>query len=166
MQTSISQIPLNKSPSSSMSMDDDPDVASVIEEMNNISQPPPPLPPQQQPRQQSNNQDQIQKLQQQLYMQQQQIQQQQLQNQQQMQQQQQQQETSSSSFNLTKIIDVNIAQKAFAAAFIALIVFYPKELGILYEKFPILEKIAPYERIVRAILLALLFYVLFIKLNI
>ena len=165
MQTSISQIPLNKSPSSSMSMDDDPDVASVIEEMNNISQPPPFPPQQQQP---SNNQDQIQKLQQQLYMQQQQIQQQQMQNQQQqqMQQQQQQQQTTSSSFNLTKIIDVNIAQKAFAAAFIALIVFYPKELGILYEKFPILEKIAPYERIVRAILLALLFYVLFIKLNI
>lgn len=162
MQTAVSQIPRMNPTSSSISMDEDPDVASVIQEMNTLS-------PQQN-----------QQLQQQQQMQQQQMQQQQMQqNQQRMQQQrpQQQQEyqytpeiqkkqTSMIQNLKDKYINQVILQRALAAGVVALVVYYPNDLGFVYAKIPYLEKLASYEKMIRALLVALFIYVLFVQLNI
>lgn len=163
MQTSISSIPVNQSVSS-ISLDDDPDVASVIQEMNNISQP--------QQKEQQNHQQNQQIMMQQLQQQQMQQQLQQMQ-QQQMQQQMQQKhnfqlpgQPINKSILQNKFIDQTIAQRALAAAFVAFIVFYPFDLNFIYEKYTYLKCMSSYERIVRALLLAALLYILFVKFNI
>ena len=164
MQTSISSIPINQQ-SSSMSMDDDPDVDSVIQEMNNMSS------SQKEPDQQA--------IMQQRQMQQQQQQLQQMQQQQQLQQMQQQLQNQNkvnnfqlpgqplgSSLLKNNLIDKVLIQRALASAFVAFVVFYPADLNFLYEKYTYLNYLSPYERIVRALLLALFLYILFLKLNI
>jgi hypothetical protein len=57
-------------------------------------------------------------------------------------------------------------QLAFLASAIAYLVFYPIETDFIYQKIEKLSVLAPYDRVIRALLLALLFYVIFWKLNI
>ena len=155
MQTSISSIPINQQ-SSSMSMDDDPDVDSVIQEMNNMSS------SQKEPDQQAiMQQRQMQQQQQQL-----QQMQQQLQNQNKVNNFQLPGQPLGSSLLKNNLIDKVLIQRALASAFVAFVVFYPADLNFLYEKYTYLNYLSPYERIVRALLLALFLYILFLKLNI
>lgn len=65
-----------------------------------------------------------------------------------------------------KLYDLPTAKRAIICAVVALVIFYPFELGLIYEKVPFLTKIQPYERAIRALLLAVLIYVLLLKLNI
>lgn len=57
------------------------------------------------------------------------------------------------------------AKRAAIVAVIAFLMFYPNDLSPLYEKAPMLSKVAAYDRIIRMILLAVVLYVLFWKLN-
>lgn len=169
--------------SASISMDEDPDVASVIQEMNSL-QPPQPSPQQQQQLLQQQMQQQLMQQQMQQQLQQQQMQQQ-LQ-QQQMQQQAYQQPSqqfqkqaqpilpvpptsSATSFIESlkeKYINQVVLKRALAAGAVALVIYYPNDLGFVYGKIPYLEKLAPYEKFVRALLVAIFIYILFIQLNI
>lgn len=63
-------------------------------------------------------------------------------------------------------LDILVAKRAAMCAIVALVLFYPFEFGFVYEKIPMLAKMQPYERAVRAVLLAVLLYVLMWKLNI
>ena len=65
-----------------------------------------------------------------------------------------------------KYYDLPTAKRAVICALVALVIFYPFELGLIYEKVPFLNMLQPYERAVRALLLAALIYVLLLKLNI
>lgn len=62
-------------------------------------------------------------------------------------------------------IDKNHLQIAILAAALAFTIFYPVETGFLYEKIPMFSKLEPYDRIIRTLLLAVLFYVLLWKLT-
>jgi hypothetical protein len=56
-------------------------------------------------------------------------------------------------------------QVALLSAACAYALFYPIETGFLYEKVAILSKLAPYDRLIRTFLLAVLFYVLLTRLT-
>lgn len=56
-----------------------------------------------------------------------------------------------------------IAQRAVYAALIAYVLFYPKTLEMVYGKFPIFEKVMPYDSILRFLLLAVVLYALMWK---
>lgn len=58
------------------------------------------------------------------------------------------------------------AKRAAIVAVIAFLMFYPNDLTPLYEKAPVLSKFAAYDRMIRMLLLAVVLYVLFWKLNI
>lgn len=58
------------------------------------------------------------------------------------------------------------AKRAAIVAVIAFLMFYPNDLTPLYEKAPVLSKLAAYDRVIRMLLLALVLYVLFWKLDI
>lgn len=58
------------------------------------------------------------------------------------------------------------AKRAAIVAVIAFLMFYPNDLSPLYQKAPVLSKFAAYDRIIRMLLLAVVLYVLFWKLNI
>lgn len=58
------------------------------------------------------------------------------------------------------------AKRAAIVAVIAFLMFYPNDLTALYQKAPFLSKFASYDRIIRMLLLAVVLYVLFWKLNI
>jgi hypothetical protein len=68
--------------------------------------------------------------------------------------------TTSSWYNET------FAKRAAIVAVISFLMFYPNDLTPLFEKAPMLSKFAAYDRIIRMILLAVVLYVLFWKLNI
>ena len=55
-------------------------------------------------------------------------------------------------------IDTAIAKRATICAIVALVMFYPFETGVIYTKIPMLANMQPYERAVRAILLAITIY--------
>lgn len=63
-------------------------------------------------------------------------------------------------------IDIAVAKRATICAVVALVLFYPFETGMIYEKLKFLAQLQPYERVVRALLLAILIYVLLLKLDI
>lgn len=58
------------------------------------------------------------------------------------------------------------AKRAAIVAVIAFLMFYPNDLTPIYEKAPILSRFAAYDRLIRMLLLAVVLYVLFWKLNI
>ena len=60
----------------------------------------------------------------------------------------------------------SFAKRAAIVAVIAFLMFYPNDLTPLYEKAPMLSKLAAYDRVIRMLLLAMVLYVLFWKLNI
>lgn len=60
-------------------------------------------------------------------------------------------------------IDKNHLQLAILSAFLAYVTYYPVDTEFLYQKFDILQKIAPYDRIIRTLLLALMLYLLLWK---
>ncbi len=62
-------------------------------------------------------------------------------------------------------IQQELIQKAVIAAIIAAVMFYPKTFEILYSKFPMLQKVAPFDPILRVFLLAVILYLLMWKLN-
>jgi len=62
-------------------------------------------------------------------------------------------------------IDTSLLKRAFIAAFIAFIIFYPCEFGFIYEKYNMLKTAQPYERVIRALLLAVLLYVIMLKMD-
>lgn len=57
------------------------------------------------------------------------------------------------------------AKRAAIVAVIAFLMFYPNDLTPLYEKAPLLSKVAAYDRLIRMLLLAVVLYVLFWKLH-
>ena len=63
-------------------------------------------------------------------------------------------------------LDSDLAKRAAAAAIIALFVFYPADLSALYQRFSILNSLADYDRVIRALVLALVLYIVFWKLDI
>lgn len=60
-------------------------------------------------------------------------------------------------------IDKNHLQIAILAAFLAFATYYPVDTEFLYQKFDILQKLAPFDRIIRTILLAAMLYLLLWK---
>lgn len=60
-------------------------------------------------------------------------------------------------------IDKNHLQISILAAFLAYATYYPVDTEFLYQKFDILQKLAPYDRIIRTLLLALMMYLLLWK---
>ena len=158
--------PVNQLPSSlpqKNHQEEDPIVNEVINEMerefSNTRQ--------QQMQQQQMQQQQMQMQQPQMQhqqMQQQQMQQQQMQQpQQQMQQPQflfQKPKESLFSFNKTH------AQYAIIASVAAFLLFYPCNTDLIYNRISYLQKLEPYDRVVRTILLIVLLYILLWKFNI
>jgi hypothetical protein len=68
---------------------------------------------------------------------------------------------------LFNILDKTIATRAFVAALVALVLFYPESLGGVYAKVPgIGAHLEQYDKLVRAVLLAVLLYVIMWKLEI
>lgn len=63
-------------------------------------------------------------------------------------------------------IQQDLIQKAVIASIIAAILFYPKTLDIVYSKFPIMQKVAPFDPLIRVFLLTIILYLLMWKLNI
>ena len=62
-------------------------------------------------------------------------------------------------------LDKNHMQIAILASALAFAIFYPIDTEFLYEKVSILSKLAPYDRLIRTLLLAVLFYILLWKLT-
>ena len=60
-------------------------------------------------------------------------------------------------------IDKNHLQIALLAAFLAYATYYPVDTEFLYQKFDILQKVAPYDRIIRTLLLGAMLYILLWK---
>jgi hypothetical protein len=67
---------------------------------------------------------------------------------------------------LNTYISKENAQRAILAAFIAAIVFYPFELGFIYDRIPFLTNMNQYDRMLRTLFLAVTFYVILLKVNI
>lgn len=64
------------------------------------------------------------------------------------------------------IIDNNRAKKVLLYTIISMVVFYPKTLDIIYDKFPNLSQVATYDFFVRLVLLFVILYLLIWKFNI
>ena len=63
-------------------------------------------------------------------------------------------------------INTQSAKRALIVAFIAFCIFYPVDTGVLYTKAEFLGRFEPHDRIIRALLLAVLLYVIMTHLNI
>ena len=63
-------------------------------------------------------------------------------------------------------INVSHAQRAILAAIVAAILFYPFETGAIYEKIPFFTNLHQYDRLVRTLVLAVVLYLLLLKLKI
>src|SRR5210317_57679 len=64
------------------------------------------------------------------------------------------------------IIDNDRAKKVLLYTIISMVVFYPKTLDIIYDKFPNLSQVATYDFFVRLVLLFVILYMLIWKFNI
>jgi len=64
------------------------------------------------------------------------------------------------------IIDNDRAKKVLLYTIISMVVFYPKTLDIIYDKFPNLSQVATYDFFVRLVLLFVILYLLIWKFNI
>lgn len=62
--------------------------------------------------------------------------------------------------------DTEHAKRAAIVAVVAFIMLHPYDLSQLYEKIPMLYRVASYDRYIRVVVLAVALYVLFWKLNI
>jgi hypothetical protein len=62
-------------------------------------------------------------------------------------------------------IHTDSAKRAALVAVIALVLFYPQDLSPLYGRAPFLARLGDHDRLVRAVFLALILYVLFWKLD-
>lgn len=65
--------------------------------------------------------------------------------------------------DLISTIDKNHLQIALLAAFLAYATYYPVDTEFLYQKFDVLQKLAPYDRIIRTLLLGAMIYILLWK---
>lgn len=65
--------------------------------------------------------------------------------------------------DLISNIDKNHLQIALLAAFLAYATYYPVDTEFLYQKFDLLQKLAPYDRIIRTLLLGAMLYILLWK---
>lgn len=63
-------------------------------------------------------------------------------------------------------IDKKAGQRALIAAIIAFALFFPDDLSAFYNKIPILSRLANYDRIIRALVLAVVLYLVFWKVEI
>lgn len=129
MSTPITNIPIDKEPTK---IEEDPEVSAILKEMQQptvIHQAPHVIQSQQQQQQQPQQQ------QQQVYKNQQAI----------------------VSIQKRPYLDYDILYKAIYALAIAYVVFYP-EIGFVYSKFPILDKIKTYEFIIRVLLFGVIIY--------
>jgi len=186
MSTPINQLPTNVSNEiiqQSVSQLEDPTIADVISEMEReVQSQPAPRPPQhmqpppqmQQPSQQFQQpHPQMQQQYPQQYPPQQYPQQGQFQHQQQQQQQQQQQfmhmqqqyQRGRAGY-FAQWVNISHAQRAILAAIVAAILFYPFETGAIYEKIPFFTNLHQYDRLVRTLVLAVVLYLLLLKLKI
>jgi hypothetical protein len=77
-----------------------------------------------------------------------------------------QQRTQTQSFDSFYGINKKSAQTALIVSFVAFVFFYPVDTDFIYQKATILNKLAPYDRFIRALLLAIFLYILITKLNI
>lgn len=59
--------------------------------------------------------------------------------------------------------DLKIAQRAALMAAIALLVFYQDDLSSLYARFSVLDKFAPYDKLVRCVVLVAVYYIIIWK---
>ena len=60
-------------------------------------------------------------------------------------------------------IDITILKKAAILAVVALLIFYPDDLSIIYERVPYLSKFAVYDKIIRTVLLIVVVYLILWK---
>jgi len=64
------------------------------------------------------------------------------------------------------LVDISYAQRAVIAAIVAAIIFYPFETGVFYEKIPFLSNMYQHDRMIRTLVLAVILYILLLKINI
>lgn len=141
MNTPISNIPIKEIPSENESHEDDPEVKAILEEAKK----PEPLVQTYTPPSVQNIQQPVQQfMQQPMYAQQQ----------------------NSLNDASKPIIDNEKAKKALIATIAAMIMFYPKTLQFVYEKYPKLSPFEVYDFFIRAVLLFMIIYLLLWKLNI
>lgn len=62
-------------------------------------------------------------------------------------------------------LDMDLLKRAGIVALLALVIFYPTDLSSLYDRSPYLQKLAPYDKIVRAIVLLVIVYIIMSKFN-
>lgn len=63
-------------------------------------------------------------------------------------------------------LDVKALQKAGIFAAVAVLIFFVDDLSVIYGKHTILQKLQPYDKLVRGVLVAVIFYILLWKLKI
>lgn len=144
MSTPVSQLPPSAAPPSNVRHDEDQIVADVLSELQNERRPPPPPSP---------PQHHVASVQQ--YM---------LPSAPPYPSQQQQQNHGDLLFG---VIQKELAIKVVVAALAALLIFYPDSLSDIYSKIPTVgDHLITYDKFVRTILLAVLLYVLILKLDI
>lgn len=66
---------------------------------------------------------------------------------------------------ISKFIDKKAAQRALVAALIAFALFYPEDMSALYAKVPLLNRFSGHDRIIRTLLLAVVLYLVFWKVD-
>lgn len=66
----------------------------------------------------------------------------------------------------SKWVDTESAKRAAMVAVIALVLFYPEDISALYARVPFLGRFSQYDRVIRAVALAVVLYVVFWKLDI
>lgn len=64
-----------------------------------------------------------------------------------------------------ELFEHTIAKRAIYSAIVAYILLHPNVMELLYQKFPILEKISSYEHLIRIGLLTIVLYLLMWKFN-
>ena len=148
MSTPVSQLPPTAAPPSNVRHDEDQIVADVLSELQNERRPPPPQ------QQGPPSQHHVANIQQytlpsappsQFYNE----------------QQQRQQQDGELIFG---VIKKDVATRVAVASIAAFLIFYPESLSDIYSKIPTIgEHLNNYDKIVRAILLAVLLYVLLLK---
>lgn len=62
--------------------------------------------------------------------------------------------------------DKDAVKRALIVTVAALVLFYPNDISALYDKVPLLDRFSQHDKMVRAVLLAFVLYILFWKLEI
>lgn len=74
--------------------------------------------------------------------------------------------TNAQESNIKYGIDITIAKRAVVATIVAFVIFYPNDLSELYQKSAYLQKLEPFDKIVRTFIMIAVTYLIFWKLNI